>query len=536
MIDEALEGLPEKAATETLTEYAEALSDWYIQRQLPTYRKQRGQYFTPKAISEFMLQQPEVVGKKERLRVLDPGAGAGIFESACCEYVKSREIRARISFDLYENCPDLLPLLEHNMQTCKRTMARDGFDISYRIFRENFILANASNFAHETNNRNHDRRGKYDLVICNPPYHKLRKDSPEAIAMSKIVEGQPNLYVLFMAVAAKLLKDDGQLVILTPRSYCSGAYFSRFRKWFFSYLMPVRLHLFESRRLLENDNVLQEMVILSGIKNNHSPRNVVVSTSYREPKAAEGLTVRAVPIRSIVLERDGDIIIRIPTSGLDDYVAQQIDSLKCTLLDLGLRVSTGPVVPFRATEHLLTKGLKNRDFAPLIWMQNILDGRVIWPLPGSHKPFALRVSEKTERLRISNGNYVFIKRFSSKEGKRRINAGVLLKRWLPSKSISVENHVNYVHKVGGELTGDEAYGLAQILNSRLYNRYFQISNGSTQVDAYELNRMPMPSLGSIAEIGSAAKKLAWEDTSAREALVASVLGVDKSIVSRLVGC
>ena len=73
---------------------------------------------------------------------------------------------------------------------------------------------------------------QYDLVISNPPYFKIAKNSYHAKLMSKIVHGQPNIYAFFMALSAMLLKRNGQLIFITPRSYCSGLYFRIFRKWF----------------------------------------------------------------------------------------------------------------------------------------------------------------------------------------------------------------------------------------------------------------------------------------------------------------
>ena len=38
---------------------------------------------------------------------------------------------------------------------------------------------------------------KYDLIVGNPPYMKIAKDAPEALAMPDICYGAPNLYFLF---------------------------------------------------------------------------------------------------------------------------------------------------------------------------------------------------------------------------------------------------------------------------------------------------------------------------------------------------
>src|SRR5690606_38909445 len=107
----------------------------------------------------------------------------------------------------------------------------------------------------------------FHLAILNPPYFKLRKESEQAQAMSHVVHGQPNIYALFMAVAADLLKPQGEMVAITPRSYFNGSYFKRFRRWFFDRMSPRQIHIFESRTEAFKDNaVLQENVILHAKK------------------------------------------------------------------------------------------------------------------------------------------------------------------------------------------------------------------------------------------------------------------------------
>ena len=525
--------LPRRRGNETLIDFAEKLSDWYLQRQARVYRKERGQYFTPNRIGEFMVGLFDGFGNNNHLRILDPGAGIGIFESALCERVRLCNSKISMFFDLYENSEEVLPLLELNMKVCEENMAQDGLNISYRIMRENFILTHTKDSVAEADGWGQHYSYQYDLVICNPPYYKLKKGSAECVAMRKIFKGHSNMYVLFMAMATNLLREGGQLVFLTPRSYCSGVYFKEFRKWFFHQITPITLHVFESRRVLEKDSVLQEMMILKGIKGRGQTPTVEISTSIGEPDLGKELVQRRVPIEKVVVQTGDDIILRIPISDTDEMIGEEVDRLPFTLASLGLRTSTGPVVPFRAKEHLFNSGDTEVEFAPLIWMENIKDGKVVWPLANSRKAKAVRIAESTERLRIPNGNYVMVKRFSTKEGKRRINAGVFLEHWLKMQSISIENHVNYVYKVGGKMTEDEAYGLTEILNSRLYNRYFQVSNGSTQVDASAINSIPLPSLDVIATIGRLAKKAQTEGHLVRQRLVMTTLGITPVISDRL---
>ena len=45
------------------------------------------------------------------------------------------------------------------------------------------------------------------------------------------------------------------------------------------------------------------------------------------------------------------------------------------------------------------------------------------------------------------------------------------------------------------------YGLYVLFNSTLYDEYYRILNGSTQVNSTEINNMPVPELEIIQEMG-----------------------------------
>ena len=87
------------------------------------------------------------------------------------------------------------------------------------------------------------------------------------MAASTVVHGQPNIYALFMAVSSVLLREHGDFIFITPRSFTSGPYFRRFRQVFFDMIRLTEVHVFGSRRdAFSRDEVLQENVIVSGIR------------------------------------------------------------------------------------------------------------------------------------------------------------------------------------------------------------------------------------------------------------------------------
>lgn len=93
---------------------------------------------------------------------------------------------------------------------------------------------------------------------------------------------------------------------------------------------------------------------------------------------------------------------------------------------------------------------------------------------------------------------MLVKRFTSKEEKRRLQCGIYLKqRYSQYKYISTQNKINFVKCDSPCIT----YGLYVLLNSSLYDAYYRILNGSTQVNSTEINQIPVPPRDVIEEMG-----------------------------------
>jgi adenine-specific DNA-methyltransferase len=134
-------------------------------------------------------------------------------------------------------------------------------------------------------------------------------------------------------------------------------------------------------------------------------------------------------------------------------------------------------------------------------LQNIKRMEARWPV-GTRKAQHLVACPQSRPIVLPNRNYVVLRRFSAKEDVSRLTAAPLVADSLAASHIGLENHLNYIHKPGGELRTDEVYGLAALLNSTLLDTYFRISSGNTQVSATELRAMRLPGLELIRRIGA----------------------------------
>ena len=100
-----------------------------------------------------------------------------------------------------------------------------------------------------------------------------------------------------------------------------------------------------------------------------------------------------------------------------------------------------------------------------------------------------------------NSNYLFVKRFTAKEEHRRLQCGIYLSRKYPNyRQISTQNKINFIDGLKG-LSECVVYGLYVLFNSTMYDNYYRILNGSTQVNSTEINSMPVPPMSTIESMG-----------------------------------
>jgi adenine-specific DNA-methyltransferase len=483
-----------------MTEYALTRQAEYLVGTDSAHRKQRGQVFTPPEIAEFMAELFDPVPPSFRL--LDPGAGAGLLSVAFCERLLQCRKPHELHIEVFETEPQLVELLEDIFSECERHLKNAGHAFTYAVRQEDFIAAASPHVEEQHLLFMPVISREFDGVIMNPPYFKLRKDSDHARLMERVVHGQPNAYAFFLALAAALLKPHGQLVAITPRSFCNGLYFRGFRHWFFERMSLDRIHLFESRtEAFKDSGILQESVITKSHKLGDRSSRVLISGSFGKD-IPRHLDIREVSHDVVVDNSCGENLVKIPVTESECEIMRLVEALPQRFNETGLRISTGPVVTFRATEYLFQE--QNGDSAvPLLMPHNVKPFRTEWPITRKQHPTYIVDTEASRRrkLLIPLKNYVLLKRFSAKEEKRRLTASCLFRSQFKTTRIGLENHLNYVFHAERELNSDEVLGIAAVFNSSLVDGYFRILSGNTQVNATEIRNMHFPSLDTLARIG-----------------------------------
>jgi len=442
----------------------------YKNATTPDAQKRKGQFFTSLNTVKFMGEWYQPLSRN--ISVLDPGAGNGSLAASVTEYLVENRLCDRIKITYVENDNEILPTLKQTVREIANYCETNDVSCDISIIEENFILADIGEL--------------FDVVICNPPYKKIRKDSVESKKMAKYVYGQPNIYALFMAKSVEYLKNNGSFIFITPRSWTSGNYFSVVRSYLSESLSFSKIHIFNDRdKSFSDETVLQETMILFATKELNQQETIEISVSNDDQfDHITSFNVMAINIKNV----GKDNYLLIPANPEEAGLVSDMNAFPDTFFSLGYVFRTGPVVEFRNREMISSS--RQPDFVPMYRSLNILDEALVFPIESTKAQY---VSSSATSLLIKNENTVLIKRLSAKEENKRIQSCIYYQQG-ETPFISVENHVNYVaRKDGRPLTSEEVEWIQSLLSSDEYDTFFRLLNGSTQVNASELNYLPVRS-------------------------------------------
>lgn len=453
-----------------------------------------GQFLTPAPIARFMASLFE--RRAASARILDPGAGAGSLFAACTErLVCDPKPPASIEVVAYEIDDNIVPHLKATIELCRRRCAEAGIPFRGVVRQEDFIATATERLRGRLFATTDDG---FTHAILNPPYKKINGQTRTRRLLNEAGIETSNLYAAFVWLAACLLQPEGEIVAITPRSFCNGPYFRRFRKALLGLMELRHLHTFESRKeAFSEDLVLQENLIVHGVRG--ECRNGPVRISVSKGVGFHDVQVREVPFHEVVVPNDSDAFIHLIEADDSRRVMERMSQFSTTLAELGLEVSTGRVVDFRAREFLEED--PSPGTVPLIYPCHFEGGFVRWPIQGAKKPNAIRASDRTEDTFVPAGYYVLTKRFTAKEERRRIVGAIYDPNRVDAPFVGFENHLNYFHYRGRGMPADLARGLAIFLNSSLLDRYFRLFSGHTQVNATDLRRMRYPTRQQMRRLG-----------------------------------
>lgn len=460
-----------------------------VSRRITANKKsQLGQFFTPEKTAIFMARL--FAEGKGFCHLLDAGAGIGSLSAAFLDRWRDGEFQFdRVELDAFEIDPILTP---HLSETLKKYNQVEDF--SCNIYAEDFIHRVVESLSGHLFSKPLNR---YTHAILNPPYKKINSHSPHRLALRRVGIETVNLYSAFIALTVAQMAASGEIVAIIPRSFCNGPYYRPFRHFILERTALRRIHLFRLRnKAFKDDQVLQENIIIH-LQRDGVQGPVTVSTSTDD--SFTDLMSSEYPFDRIVLPDDTERFIHVPTS-LEQNAIECSSAIGYKLADLGINVSTGPVVDFRVKAHL--SDMPGTGTVPLLYPGHFSHNGITWPIEGMKKPNAIKRNADTERWLYPNGFYCVVRRFSSKEEKRRIVASVVEPGAFGDVPVlGFENHLNLFHEDKRALPEPIARGLATFLNTTAIDEYFRSFNGHTQVNATDLKQMKYPSRDTLIQLG-----------------------------------
>jgi tRNA1(Val) A37 N6-methylase TrmN6 len=215
-------------------------------------RKQRGAFFTPAPIADFLAAWA-CAGRTDA-RVLDPTCGEAVFLLAAARRLAANGAAPEAMAELLNG----VDLHEASLASSKALLAAEGYDAN---------LVPGDFFAQPTPAQLGGSLGWMDAVVGNPPfvrYHEHRGDARKlsvaaALAQGVRLSGLASSWAALLVHACSFLKPDGRVAMVLPAELMTVGYAEPVRRWLRQRFAAVHLVLFEE---LQFDRAEEQVVLL----------------------------------------------------------------------------------------------------------------------------------------------------------------------------------------------------------------------------------------------------------------------------------
>lgn len=194
----------------------DTLSQLFEKIQDKTVRKKFGQFFTPIELTNFILDNIPVT---KNSKILDPACGAGTF------LVSALERNGGNTQNIYGFDIDDLAL-----NLCRLNLKRHT-----KIENFNLVKINTLNdFSQDLFFPEINLQGGFDIIIGNPPFKVLKKGidyKSDNDLYNQVLDGNVNSATLFVIKSYLLLKEDGYLGFVLPKTMLRVKSFAKLRQF-----------------------------------------------------------------------------------------------------------------------------------------------------------------------------------------------------------------------------------------------------------------------------------------------------------------
>lgn len=331
---------------------------------------------------------------------------------------------------------------------------------------------------------------KADVIICNPPYRKMKSIEVNEYkgSFGDILEGQPNIYGLFIYQCLKLGKKDALVGLLTPTSYLSGRYFTKLRR-----------AILKESKVCQLDLVDDRVGVFIGVS-----QGAVLSLYKRSTYTAPNLNTEVCAL-SITgqFTNIGNCELAeclgawpIPREEGDQEIIRQALLSPYRMIDFGYKARVGTYVDYRDKRKTYAKRPNNKHMKavfPIIWSSDITtDGRLSHGRTSKQDGHHIFI-EMGDRKHsaVIRGPVIALQRVTSPDQPRRLVCAPIDENFVKSHDGVVgENHVIFLEQAGTAEISTTLF--AAILASQPIDRLFRSISGAVNVSVSELSQLTLP--------------------------------------------
>lgn len=441
----------------------------YALAQSKVRRKSLAMYFTPPSLSEYVLDRVESFGADfAKHRFIDPAAGGASFIGPIASRMSTRGARLAWISEALRGV-EVDPALADFARAAARCVVERPVDHLVTCG-DGLVQGELASF---------------DVVIGNPPYRVLSPSERRRMPVwaKPILGNYANLYSLFIIRGLHLLRDNGLLAYLVPRSFIMGDYFR-----------PLRKHISQHSTVLAIDTIEQRKEFFRDVS-----QDVCLLVCRKSTEKSRPYTARARSVgRDLNWRRESGY--RIESSGDAPWVraTQHLTNVKSdTLESLGYVVRCGPIV------HNRDKGLseqtrrRRRDAVPLVWGHVIRPHLAVEPASRNRQPgdgLVTFASTKRYTPPVTEPSIV-LQRTNSGDQEKRIRAGFVDQSWIDKYGgFYGENHVVVISPDSTLKQRCSLQALLRVISSRAVDQRLRLLLSSNSVNVTALRALLLPKL------------------------------------------
>ena len=232
-------------------------------------KKTFGQFFTSNRITKYIINEMNL---DERKTIADISSGDGAFLIECYDHLEELKISPK---KILENIYGI-EITSNQLKKAKKNLETKSIK-NKNIIEKNLILKDTISSSSDEILSNFPKISKqsgFDVIVGNPPYRTIEssKNIKSDPVFSDITKGQINMATLMIGRAYSMLKDNGKLGLLLPKSILRVTSYEKLRNFISS--------KFKIEQLIdvgiEFDDVRGEQFILIAIKKSQRPTNVKI--------------------------------------------------------------------------------------------------------------------------------------------------------------------------------------------------------------------------------------------------------------------